>query len=62
MPNNKEAAMKQHHRTVWLSDIHLGCKDCKAELLLDFLNNNTMDTLYLVGDIVDFWALKKRFL
>jgi len=54
--------MKQHHRTVWLSDIHLGCKDCKAELLLDFLNNNTMDTLYLVGDIIDFWALKKRFL
>lgn len=54
--------MKQHHRTVWLSDIHLGCKDCKAELLLDFLKNNTMDTLYLVGDIVDFWALKKRFL
>ena len=54
--------MKQHHRTVWLSDIHLGCKDCKADLLLDFLENNTMDTLYLVGDIVDFWALKKRFM
>lgn len=54
--------MKQHHRTVWLSDIHLGSKDCKAELLLDFLQYNTMDTLYLVGDIVDFWALKKRFL
>ncbi len=54
--------MKQHHRTVWLSDIHLGCKDCKAELLLDFLEHNTMDTLYLVGDIVDFWALKRQFL
>lgn len=54
--------MKQHHRTVWLSDIHLGCKDCKADLLLDFLSHNTMDTLYLVGDIVDFWALKQRFL
>lgn len=54
--------MKKHHRTVWLSDIHLGCKDCKAELLLDFLEHNTMDVLYLVGDIVDFWSLKKRFM
>ena len=54
--------MKQHHRTVWLSDIHLGCKDCKADLLLDFLQYNTMDTLYLVGDIVDFWALKRQFM
>ena len=54
--------MKVHHRAVWLSDIHLGCKDCKAELLLDFLAHNTMDTLYLVGDIVDFWSLRKRFL
>ena len=54
--------MKQHHRTVWLSDIHLGCKDCKAELLLDFLAHNTMDILYLVGDIVDFWALKRQFI
>lgn len=50
-----------HFRTVWLSDIHLGCKDCKAELLLNFLEHNTMDTLYLVGDIVDFWALKQQF-
>ena len=49
------------HKTVWLSDIHLGCKDCKADLLLNFLQHNTMDTLYLVGDIVDFWALKQQF-
>ncbi|EGG94948.1 Ser/Thr protein phosphatase family protein, UDP-2,3-diacylglucosamine hydrolase [gamma proteobacterium IMCC1989] len=56
--------MKQkiHYRTVWLSDIHLGCKDCKAEYLLDFLNNSTIDTLFLVGDIVDLWALSKKFL
>jgi UDP-2,3-diacylglucosamine pyrophosphatase LpxH len=53
---------KTHYRTVWLSDIHLGSKDCKAEYLLDFLDHNIIDTLFLVGDIVDLWALSKRFL
>lgn len=52
--------MMKHLRTVWLSDIHLGTKDCKAELLLNFLKNHQINTLYLVGDIVDFWALKKQ--
>ena len=48
------------YRTLWLSDIHLGSKDCKAEFLLHLLQNNQSDTIYLVGDIVDFWALKRR--
>lgn len=52
---------KKHYRTVWLSDIHLGCIDCKADHLLDFLDNSTIDTLFLVGDIVDLWALSKQF-
>ncbi len=52
---------KTHYRTVWLSDIHLGCKDCKAEHLLNFLESSTIDTLYLVGDIVDLWAMSKQF-
>lgn len=52
--------MNNQYRTIWLSDIHLGCKDCKADFLLDFLTSHTADTLYLVGDIVDFWALSKR--
>ncbi|MBO9491530.1 UDP-2,3-diacylglucosamine diphosphatase [Endozoicomonas sp. G2_1] len=51
-----------HYKTVWLSDIHLGYKDCKAEYLLDFLQHNSFDTLYLVGDIVDMWAMSKRFM
>ncbi len=53
--------IKQHYRTVWLSDIHLGCKDCKADYLLDFLEHTTIDTLFLVGDIIDLWALSKQF-
>jgi len=52
---------KRHHRTIFISDIHLGTRGCKAELLLDFLRANSCDTLYLVGDIVDGWRLKQRW-
>jgi UDP-2,3-diacylglucosamine pyrophosphatase LpxH len=45
-------------RTIWISDIHLGTRDCKAAYLLEFLKHNESDTLYLVGDIVDGWRLK----
>lgn len=48
-------------RTIWISDLHLGYRDCKAEYLLAFLEQIQCDTLYLVGDVVDLWALKKRF-
>ena len=47
-------------RALFLSDLHLGSKDCKAELLLQFLLKHAPDELYLLGDIVDFWALKRR--
>ncbi|TNF33884.1 MAG: UDP-2,3-diacylglucosamine diphosphatase [Gammaproteobacteria bacterium] len=47
-------------RAVWISDVHLGCKDCKAELLLEFLEQLQCETLYLVGDIIDLWALKRQ--
>jgi UDP-2,3-diacylglucosamine pyrophosphatase LpxH len=46
-------------RTVFVSDVHLGFKGCRAEFLLDFLRRVECDRLYLVGDIVDFWALSK---
>lgn len=49
------------YRTVWISDFHLGTRGCRAERLLDFLQNVHCDTLYLVGDIVDAWALKKAW-
>ncbi|CAJ0858001.1 UDP-2,3-diacylglucosamine hydrolase [Ralstonia mannitolilytica] len=47
------------YRTIWLSDIHLGTPGCQATYLLDFLKHNESDTLYLVGDIVDGWQLRK---
>jgi UDP-2,3-diacylglucosamine pyrophosphatase LpxH len=52
---------RAHHRTIFISDTHLGTKGCKADLLADFLRHNSCDTLYLVGDIVDGWRLKHRW-
>ncbi len=46
-------------RTVFISDVHLGFKGCSADLLLDFLHHVEMDYLFLVGDIVDVWSMKK---
>jgi UDP-2,3-diacylglucosamine pyrophosphatase LpxH len=46
-------------RTIWLSDVHLGTRGCKAETLLAFLERHECDFLYLVGDIIDFWKLKR---
>lgn len=56
---------REHHaprlrfRTVWISDIHLGTRGCNAEMLVDFLKSIECETLYLVGDIVDGWRLKR---
>ena len=46
-------------RTVFISDIHLGFKGCSADWLLDFLHHVEMDTLFLVGDIIDVWSMQK---
>jgi len=51
----------RYHRAIWLSDIHPGTRGCKAEFLLYFLRSNDSDVLYLVGDIVDGWALKRSW-
>ena len=49
------------YRTIWISDIHLGTRGCKADLLLEFLRQTESDYLYLVGDIVDGWRLKRSW-
>ena len=48
------------YRTIWISDLHIGSTQCQADTLLDFLKHNNSDKLYLVGDIIDFWALSKK--
>ena len=52
---------KTRYRTIFLSDIHLGTRGCRAELLLEFLKQHTCDELYLVGDIIDGWRLRTGF-
>jgi UDP-2,3-diacylglucosamine pyrophosphatase LpxH len=52
---------RRRYRTIWISDVHLGTRGCNAELLIDFLDHTDSDTMYLVGDIIDGWRLKKRF-
>ncbi len=49
------------HRTLFISYTHLGTPGCKAELLLDFLRHNETETLYLVGDIIDGWRIKRSW-
>ena len=50
-----------HYRTVWISDLHLGTPGCQAVALLDFLKRVDCDTLYLVGDIIDGWQLRRSW-
>jgi UDP-2,3-diacylglucosamine pyrophosphatase LpxH len=61
-PSNKGPAKKGPAvklRTVFISDIHLGTRGCRADLLLEFLSTIEAETLVLVGDIVDVWALRR---
>ncbi|MBK1664266.1 UDP-2,3-diacylglucosamine hydrolase [Rhodospirillum rubrum] len=51
----------RRYRAIFLSDIHLGTRGCKADILLDFLRQTESETLYLVGDIVDGWRLRKHW-
>jgi UDP-2,3-diacylglucosamine pyrophosphatase LpxH len=50
-----------HVRTAWISDLHLGTPGCQADALMDFLRHLECDTLYLVGDIIDGWQLKRQW-
>jgi UDP-2,3-diacylglucosamine pyrophosphatase LpxH len=59
LPEPRGFKPKRKLRTIWISDIHLGTRGCNAELLLGFLRAHECETLYLVGDIVDGWRLRK---
>ena len=52
---------RRRFRTIWISDVHLGTKGCNHELLIDFLDHTDSEAMYLVGDIIDGWRLKKKF-
>lgn len=52
--------MEKKYRSIFISDVHLGTNDCKANQLSNFLKNNSCETLYLVGDIIDAWKIQQN--
>jgi UDP-2,3-diacylglucosamine pyrophosphatase LpxH len=51
----------KHYRALFISDVHLGTRGCQAELLIDFMRLHDAETIYLVGDIIDGWRLRKSW-
>ncbi len=47
------------YRTAFISDLHLGTRGCNADAVLRFLRETECDTLYLVGDLIDVWSLRR---
>jgi UDP-2,3-diacylglucosamine pyrophosphatase LpxH len=52
---------RRRFRAIWISDVHLGTRGCAAEMLIDFLDSTDSETMYLVGDIIDGWRMKRKF-
>ena len=52
--------MEKTYRSIFISDVHLGTRECQAEKLNNFLKHNTCNTLYLVGDIIDAWKIQQN--
>jgi UDP-2,3-diacylglucosamine pyrophosphatase LpxH len=49
------------HRSIWVSDVHLGSRHSQADDLIEFLREHEADHLYLVGDMIDGWELKRHW-
>jgi UDP-2,3-diacylglucosamine pyrophosphatase LpxH len=54
-------ASSPQYRTIWLSDLHLGTPQAKASFVLDFLQHHAAERYYLVGDVIDGWALQRSW-
>jgi UDP-2,3-diacylglucosamine pyrophosphatase LpxH len=52
---------RRRFRTIWISDVHLGTRGCAAAMLIDFLDSVDSETMFLVGDIIDGWRMKRKF-
>ena len=61
VPDHDDDVSQKHYRTIFISDLHLGTPGCQALALLDFLKAHPSDTLYLVGDIIDGWQLRRKW-
>ena len=59
--DNDDESLRKRYRTIFISDLHLGTPGCQAVALLDFLKAHPSDNLYLVGDIIDGWQLRRKW-
>src|ERR1043165_9239075 len=57
--SRQQVAGPKRYRAAWISDTHLGTRGCNATALLDFLREIDFDTLYIVGDLIDIWSLRR---
>src|SRR5213593_3421190 len=57
--SEEQLPMPRRYRAGWISDMHLGTRGCNATALLDFLRENDFETLYIVGDLIDIWSLRR---
>src|SRR5881392_215609 len=57
--SSAQLPVPRRYRTGWISDTHLGTRGCNATALLDFLRENDFETLYIVGDLIDIWSLRR---
>jgi UDP-2,3-diacylglucosamine pyrophosphatase LpxH len=57
--SSEELLTSKRYRAAWISDAHLGTRGCNAYALLDFLRENDFATLYIVGDLIDIWSLRR---
>ncbi len=60
MNTRKNIPSPKVFRAIWISDVHLGIPAAKSKALLQFLKNTRSEYLYLVGDIIDIWEVRKR--
>lgn len=60
-PVDRADGTPHRQRTIFISDVHLGTRGCKADALVAFLRRHDCETLYLVGDIIDGWRLKRAW-
>ena len=58
---NAAAPLRPRYRAVFISDVHLGTRGCRSDFLIDFLRQMSCESLFLVGDIIDGWRLKKSW-
>ncbi len=54
-----QAPIPRHVRAAWISDVHLGTKSSNADALLEFIRDHEIETLYVVGDLIDVWQLRR---